>query len=209
MKTVLCYGDSNTWGYLATEGERLGRWERWPGVLQRELGDDVHVIEEGLNGRTTAFDVPEESHRNGLVFLPATLESHAPVDLLVLFLGVNDLFLPFPLTAWRVAHAVGALVDAARRSEWGPGGGPPAVVVMVPPPFGDLGANRPWSPHGQEESTRLGEEFRTMATEHECEVVDLTGSVAFAVPDGVHFDAGGHRTIGLLLAARLRGPLST
>src|SRR5205823_14853331 len=130
-----------------------------PGVLPRELGDDVHVIEEGLNGRTTAFDVPEEPDRNGLVFLPATLESHAPVDLLVLFLGVNDLFLPFALTAWRVAHAVGALVDVARRSEWGPGGGAPAVVAICPPPFGDLGADRAQSPHGEAETQRLGDAF--------------------------------------------------
>jgi lysophospholipase L1-like esterase len=181
----------------------LGRWERWPGVLQRALGDYVHVIEAGLNGRTTVFDVPEDPDRNGLAFLPATLETHAPVDVLVLFLGVNDFFLPYQVTAWRVAHAVGALVDAARGSAWGPGGGPPAVVVLCPPPFADLGADRAGSPHGEAETKRLGDEFRAMATEHECEVVDLAGQAAFAVPDGIHFDASGHGAIGALLAEHL------
>jgi lysophospholipase L1-like esterase len=204
MKTVLCYGDSNTWGYLAPDGERLDRWERWPGVLQQALGDDVHVVEAGLNGRTTVFNVPEDPDRNGLAFLPATLETHAPVDVVILFLGVNDFFLPYQVTAWRVAHAVGALVDVARGSVWGPGGGPPAVVALCPPPFGDLGADRASSPHGEDETTRLGDAFREMADEHECEVVDLAGRAAFAVPDGIHFDAAGHRAIGELMADRLR-----
>jgi lysophospholipase L1-like esterase len=177
-------------------------------VLQRALGDDVHVVEEGLNGRTTVFDVPEDPDRNGLTFLSALLETHAPVDMLVLFLGVNDFFLPFQVTAWRVANAVGALVDVARRSEWGPDGGAPAVVAMCPPPFGDLGADRAASPHGEAETKGLGDAFRQMATEHECEVIDLAGAAAFTVPDGIHFDADGHRAIGALLAEWLRGRLS-
>ncbi|MEO8424498.1 MAG: hypothetical protein ABI595_11400, partial [Actinomycetota bacterium] len=73
MTAILCYGDSNTWGYDAPSQERLGRWDRWPGVLQRELGDDVNVIEEGQNGRTTVFDVPFEPNRNGLTYLPVSL----------------------------------------------------------------------------------------------------------------------------------------
>ena len=80
MTAILCYGDSNTWGYQASTAERLGRWERWPGVLQRELGDDVHVIEEGQNGRTTVFDVPFEADRNGLTHLPVALQTHHPLD---------------------------------------------------------------------------------------------------------------------------------
>jgi lysophospholipase L1-like esterase len=77
-------------------------------------------------------------------------------------------------------------------------------VVLCPPPFGDLGADRAWSPHGEAETKRLGDEFRAMADEHECEVVDLAGHAAFAVPDGIHFDADGHRAIGALVAERLR-----
>ena len=69
MTAVLCYGDSNTWGYAASSQQRLGRWERWPGVVQRALGEDVHVIEEALNGRTTAFEVPFDPGRNGLAYL--------------------------------------------------------------------------------------------------------------------------------------------
>lgn len=49
--TILCYGDSNTWGPDLANGGRLPRSERWPGILEKELGDGYAVIEEGLSGR--------------------------------------------------------------------------------------------------------------------------------------------------------------
>ena len=110
MTAILCYGDSNTWGYQASTQERLGRWDRWPGVLQRELGDDVHVIEEGQNGRTTVFDVPFEPNRNGLTFLPVALQTHAPLDVVVIDLATNDLFLP-GVNAYHAAHGAMKLAE--------------------------------------------------------------------------------------------------
>ena len=115
MTAVLCYGDSNTWGYEASTAERLGRWDRWPGVLQRELGDDVHVIEEGQNGRTTVFDVPFEPHRNGLTHLPVALPTHHPLDVVVIDLGTNDLFLP-GVNAYHAAHGAMKLAEVVLRA---------------------------------------------------------------------------------------------
>ena len=138
MTAVLCYGDSNTWGYEASTTERLGRWDRWPGVLQRALGDDVDVIEEGQNGRTTVFDVPFEADRNGLTHLPVALQTHHPIDLVVIDLGTNDLFLP-GVNAYHVAHGAMKLAEVALASGAGPAGGAPRVLVLVPPPFATLG----------------------------------------------------------------------
>lgn len=67
MKTILCYGDSNTWGYDPVTGGRLERDRRWPGVLRTQLGEGYLVIEEGLNGRTTVWDDPIEGYKNGRV----------------------------------------------------------------------------------------------------------------------------------------------
>src|SRR6201988_772163 len=89
MQSVLCYGDSNTWGYTPETGTRFGRTERWPGILRATLGDGVEVIEEGLSGRTSAFDDPLDSDLNGLTFLPVCLATHQPIDVVVLFLGTN------------------------------------------------------------------------------------------------------------------------
>ena len=93
-RTVLCFGDSNTWGYSPDDGERFAPDVRWPGVLAARLGDDWRVIEEGLNGRTSAFDDPLDPILNGKTFLPVCLATHAPIDVVVIMLGTNDVFLP-------------------------------------------------------------------------------------------------------------------
>jgi lysophospholipase L1-like esterase len=69
VKTILCFGDSNTWGCIPLTGarppRRHGPAQRWPGVLRRELGDGFWIVEEGLNGRTTVWDDPLEPFRSG------------------------------------------------------------------------------------------------------------------------------------------------
>jgi lysophospholipase L1-like esterase len=206
VRTVLCYGDSNTWGYEAGTEARLGRWVRWTGVLQRELGDDVYVVEEGLNGRTTMYEEPgREPTRNGLETLPIALETHAPIDVIVVFLGTNDLFLPQRVDARGAARGARALVETAQASEAGPNGQAPRVLVVVPPPFSTL---RPdWAldgPHGPEESTRFGESYRVALADLGCDVLDLRGVAEHTPVDGIHFDPDAHRAIGEAIADRLR-----
>ena len=95
MKTILCYGDSNTWGYNPATTERSSRDERWTGILRRELDDGYLVIEEGLNGRTTVWDDPIEGYKNGKEYLIPCLETHKPLDLVIIMLGTNDLKVRF------------------------------------------------------------------------------------------------------------------
>jgi lysophospholipase L1-like esterase len=80
MKTVLCYGDSNTWGYDPVSQSRFDIHTRWAGVARDLLGSDWHVIEEGLNGRTTVWDDPIEGDKNGKTYLPPCLATHRPLD---------------------------------------------------------------------------------------------------------------------------------
>jgi lysophospholipase L1-like esterase len=210
VTAVLCYGDSNTWGYTASTQERMGRWERWPGVLQRELGDDVHVIEEGLSGRTTAFDRPFDldPNRNGLTYLPVSLDTHAPLEAVVISLGTNDLFLP-GVNAYHVASGAMALVDVVRRSEAGPGGGAPRVLVVVPPPFADLGAWGLETPDAERQSRLFGDAFRAIEARErdeigKVELLDLGEFVGSSPIDGIHFEVADHRAIGVAIAERLR-----
>jgi lysophospholipase L1-like esterase len=214
VTAILCYGDSNTWGYQASTAERLGRWERWPGVLQRELGDDVHVIEEGQNGRTTVFDVPFEAGRNGLTHLPVSLQTHHPLDLVVIDLGTNDLFLP-GVNAYHVARGAIKLAEVVLASDAGPAGAPPLVLVVVPPPFATLGQwDQDASPGAEGESQRMSRAFVDAAAAVQEEdgitvpLLDLRDHVTSSPVDGIHFEADGHRAIGTAVAARLREMLS-
>ena len=210
MPSVLCFGDSNTWGYEASTQERLARWDRWPGVLQRELGDEVHVIEEGQNGRTTVFDVPFEADRNGLRHLPVSLQTHHPLDAVIIDLGTNDLFLP-GVNAYHAAHGAMKLAEVVLASDAGPAGAAPPVLVVVPPPFA---AMRDWdvnaSPDAERESGRLSQAYADAAAAYaeweglEIPLLDLRDHVTSSPLDGIHFEATDHRAIGLAVAGRVR-----
>ena len=110
MKTILCYGASNTWGYKPDPSAvlpiRYSYKQRWTGILQSKLGDEFLVIEEGLNSRTTVIDDPLNDDRNGKAYLKPCLESHAPLDFVALMLGTNDLKVRFGLSASEIVYAI-------------------------------------------------------------------------------------------------------
>jgi lysophospholipase L1-like esterase len=202
-RAVLCFGDSNTWGYLVEGAPRMTRWERWPGILQLELGEDVHVIEEGLNGRTTAFEDPYRPGRHGLAALPMLLDTHAPLDAVVIMLGTNDLFVPGDLNAFHAARGVRAMVELIRARE-PVAGDVPAILVLAPPPFGPIGPWEAESPRAREASERFGEAFRRLADELDVPLVDLAEHVASSPRDGIHFEVADHAVIGRAVADALR-----
>src|SRR6056297_2207238 len=116
MKRILCYGDSNTWGYVPLTGERYDETVRWTMLLQEKLGGDYKIIEEGLNGRTTVLDDPLEPGRNGLTYLGPCVQSQSPLDLVVLMLGTNDLKRRFSLAPEEIAMGLEKLVLAIAGS---------------------------------------------------------------------------------------------
>jgi lysophospholipase L1-like esterase len=206
VTAVLCFGDSNTWGYVASTGRRLGRWERWPGVLQRALGEDVHVIEDGLNGRTTMYPVAGEPFRNGLDHLPVSLRTHAPLDAVVIMLGTNDLFVPGVTNAYLAAEGALRLAQMVSSGSMTPEDPAPRVLVLIPPPFAPMeGVWASQAPDAVQASRAFGAAFREMAVEWaEPPLLDLGELIASSSLDGIHFEAEDHRAIGEAVAARLR-----
>ena len=135
MKTILCYGDSNTWGYNPITEARYPLEQRWVTLLERDLGPDYLVIPEGLNGRTTVWPDPVTGkYKSGKRTLIPILESHHPLDLVVLLLGTNDLKHRFGLSAWDIASSVQTLVEMIQGSTFGPDGRGPQVLLIAPPP---------------------------------------------------------------------------
>src|SRR5262249_33658335 len=108
-RVLLCYGDSNTWGFDPATQQRFPRNVRWPGRLQAALGDSWQVIEEGLNGRTTVLDSVLLPGRNGLAYLGPCLETHAPIDVVLIYLGTSDLADRYAMTATDIARGAGRL----------------------------------------------------------------------------------------------------
>lgn len=205
MKTVLCYGDSNTWGSDPRTRERFLEDVRWPGVLARELGDGFRVIEEGLSGRTTVRDDPiEGAHKNGRTYLRACLESHKPLDLVTVMLGTNDLKGRFAASASDIAQGAASLAEQILHSGCGPGGSAPVVLLISPPPVGKLTDMAEMFEGAQEKSARFAGHYRRFAEQYGCGFLDAGAVIASSDLDGIHLEADEHRKLGEAVAARVR-----
>ncbi|MBA3448732.1 MAG: SGNH/GDSL hydrolase family protein [Pseudaminobacter sp.] len=207
MKTVLCYGDSLTWGYNAEGPSRHALVDRWPSVLQAALGQNVQVIAEGLNGRTTAFDDHlAGADRNGARLLPTILTTHAPLDLIIILLGTNDMKPWIHGNPVAAKQGVSRLIDIVRGHDY-PLDEPAPEVLVVSPPLVNRTANAEFKEMfagGDEASRRLAPLYAALADEMGCGFFDA-GSVAETTPlDGVHLDAENTRMIGQALAPVVR-----
>jgi len=207
MKEILCFGDSNTWGYSPHTFDRYPRDVRWTGVLQRELGPDYHVSEEGLNGRTTVWDDPIEgvgSSKNGRAYLIPCLESHKPLDLVIIKLGTNDLKQRFSVTATDIANSAGALADIVNASLAGRGTTSPAVLLVAPPPLGKMTDFAEMFRGGMEKSREFSAQFRRVAQERGCAFLDAGQVVVCSEADGLHYDPQGHKALGVAVARKVK-----
>lgn len=209
MKTILCYGDSNTWGSNPVDGApRYGLDERWPGVLRNTLGGGYWVIEEGLGGRTTVWDDPIEGHKNGSTYLPPCLDSHKPLDLVLIMLGTNDLKMRFSVPAFDIANSVGVLADIVRKSEAGIDGNAPKVLVIAPPPVTTLSGMAEMFKGSEPKSEQFGVEYARMAGEKGVAFLDAGQVIVSSDIDGIHFEMEEHRKLGEAVAGKVRELLS-
>ncbi len=134
MKTILAYGDSLTFGANPTGGPRHAYEDRWPTALERGLAGQARVIAEGLGGRTTVFDdFSSVADRNGARVLPTLLDSHKPLDLVVIMLGTNDLKAYLNGTAFGAAMGIKRLVQIIRQHPYDLGQPIPEVIIVAPP----------------------------------------------------------------------------
>ncbi|MFL7811610.1 MAG: SGNH/GDSL hydrolase family protein [Anaerolineae bacterium] len=204
VKTVLCYGDSNTWGYDPATQTRYPREVRWPGVLRRELGEGYLVIEEGLNGRTTVWDDPIEGYKNGKSYLIPCLETHKPIDLVIILLGTNDLKVRFSVSAFDIANGAGVLVDVVQKSAAGPGDTAPQVLLLAPPPVARLSGFAEMFDGARPKSRRFAAHYGRVAQEKGCAFLDTSQAIVSSNLDGIHLEAGEHEKLGAAVAEKVR-----
>ena len=215
MKVIVCYGDSNTWGYKPEKIQpkpgfnRFAYNERWTGKLQQLLGADYKVEEEGLNGRTTAFDDPFNPDLNGMDYLGCCLAVKAPVDLLVIALGTNDTKEYFCASAHHIAMGLEELVLKALSGQYGPKGKNPGILIVSPPPLGDSVAKR-WTGEifgkgSLEKSKALSKEYQKIAKNYHCHFLDMALHAEFNEADCVHLDEANHEKIARIMHKEICG----
>ena len=208
MKTILCYGDSNTWGFDPRTGGRYDHKTRWPMVLRGILNEkaasledpDWWVVEEGQNGRTSCREDPVEGDRNGLRQLVPILESHKPIDVVAVMLGTNDLKPRFNPRAYDIARGVQQVVKAIQKSETGPGAAAPKVLVICPPATVESPVFKRLFGNSIGLSKELPPLYRQMAVECAAAFLDAGRHIQSSTADGIHFDAEDHRKLALAVA---------
>jgi len=203
-RVILCYGDSNTWGSIPASDERYAPHVRWTGVLAGELGPGYQVIEEGLGGRTTLWDDPIEGYKNGRDYLIPCLDTHKPIDVVVLMLGTNDLKLRFSVSAYDIAASIAVLVEIIQKSMTGVGNQAPHILLIAPPPLGALTEYSEMFEGGLAKSQKLGAYYQQVAEQYHCAFLNAGQVIVSSDLDGVHFDAGQHSRLGKAVAARVK-----
>ncbi len=207
MKNILCYGDSNTWGAMPETFARYPWNVRWTGLMQNKLGDDYHIYENALNGRTTVFDDPIEEGRCGKERFEITLEQNSPLDLVIIMLGTNDVKLRFNLTPWDIAWGMDLLVKYVKRYPSGKSGKIPEILIASPIVLGDtwektiLGSV--FDSTSTEKSKQLFTLYSKIAESHKCHVFNAAD---YAEPgtDCVHLTEDGHRSLAQAFSKKVK-----
>jgi lysophospholipase L1-like esterase len=173
-------------------------------VLQSLLGVGYHVIEEGLNGRTATLDHPWIEGRTGRPYLLPCCRSHAPLDLVIIYLGTNDVADRYNLSAADVAEACASLVSVVRVADCGRADGSPNILLICPPPIHATGPDAAEYETTAVKSRTLGTRFAAAAQSVGVELLDLDGVVRYAEEDPVHLDADAHRALAEALEPFVR-----
>jgi lysophospholipase L1-like esterase len=209
-KTILCFGDSNTWGQRpdTVTKQRFGPDTRWTGLLQKIVGEGFYVVEEGLSGRTTDLDYVDKPGFNGSTYLGPCLQTHNPLDLVILMLGTNDLKTVFGRTASEIAAATQGLLKniqhTARASNLMPAQTllvSPIHVAMTAPDFPKYYAGV-YDQESSHQSRQLTAALRAVAVETGSFFADAS-QVATAGEDGIHMSEAAHRELGALMARQV------
>lgn len=209
-KRVLCYGDSNTWGYMPGTGERYGDDVRWPRICQTILGDSYEILEDGLNGRTTVYDRPWSEGRNGLTGLPYSLLAQMPLDLIVVMLGTNDLAAEgLAKTILGMDEMTRRLVNANEIYRCAPSTiyrDRVRVLLIAPPPYHPVTDTMVDTVECGKyaDSLKFAKYYREIADKYGTYFLDAGPYAEVSDIDGIHLTAAGHQTLAQSIADRIR-----
>lgn len=205
MYHILCFGDSNTYGYNGETAQRFSYEKRWTGILSRRLGPEYLVVEEGLNGRTTGFVEPDKKYRNPVPYLTPCLLSHMPLDLMIVMLGTNDTKPMFGASAEEISHSMRKLMLRIRNHLYF-GGNRCHILLTAPVPMtpqaADCGLD--FDRSSVEKSRQLALLYREIATDLRIDFLDAGTANIKLCADGCHFSEEGHMQFAIQMEQMVR-----
>ncbi len=204
MINILCYGDSNTFGWDAETSTRLGMDERWPGVVRKILGDNFNIIEEGLPGRTTVWYDPVMNLISGADYLFPCLSSHQPLDMVVFMLGSNDLKQMFAASPFDVFWGMERVLKIAYDFKSDSNPTAPKLFLISPPhicapknQFAEMFYD------AEEKSQNIGKYYRQLSDKYDTLFCDASEITKPSKTDGLHIDEKNHKILGECIAKQI------
>lgn len=194
MKKVLCFGDSNTWGYIPETAKRYKWGQRWTSLLQEAFGESVSVLEEGLCGRTTIFEDKTRPNRNGKEALRHILEENKDIDAVVLMLGTNDCKSFYDNSAQTITQGIRECLELVLKQV-----SPENVLLLSPILLGE----RVWQPgfdpefnsKSVEVSKQLKKHYQKLAKELNVHFLAASDYASPSEEDQEHMSVHGHRAL--------------
>lgn len=195
MKNILCFGDSNTYGYIPENGKRYEPEVRWTGILEKKGQDyDYKIIEEGLVGRTTVFPDNLRPGRKGTDLLPVLLESHYPVDGVVLMLGTNDCKTVYGASPEVIGKGVETLIKQIKQSDEST-----KILLVSPIHLGEEVWKEEYDPefnqHSVDVSKKLKDVYKKLAEQYQCEFLAASDVAQPSKADQEHLTIEGHAAL--------------
>lgn len=200
VKNILCFGDSNTFGYDTLKDSRFPWGVRWTSILQEKLGNDYRIIEEGMGGRTTVWDDPIENLQSGKTYLLSCLESHWPLDLVIIMLGTNDLKTRYALNAHDIAAGVETLAVMTREYLQKKQKKEVSVLIVSPIEVGEKIEENPYGIYmggrtAVERSRQFPRYYKEIAEKHGFGFMTASGYAKPCDADSMHMDAENHKKL--------------
>lgn len=205
MKRILCFGDSNTYGYRPDGHGRYDEKIRWTGRVQEILGrEEYAIIEEGLCGRTTVFEDEIRPNRKGIDAIRMVIESHNPIDIVFIMLGTNDCKTRYGASAGTIAKGIEQMIDTVRQFA----GSQTRIVILSPIHLargvGEEGFDPEFDEKSVEVSLQLSRELRKIALSNNSSFLDASTVAKPSETDREHQDEEGHKQLANLVVDRIR-----
>jgi len=203
VRNILCFGDSNTWGYVPGTGERFDNETRWTALTSQMLNNEFTLYEAGLSGRTVNSDDPERAYRNGAKLLNLYLESCRPLDLVIIMLGTNDLKASLENSMETIKNHAKQLCQQVLDFDYSPYKAP-QLMLVAPVPFAETAELDEEFVLTLAASRQIAPAYYRLAQELNVKFLDAGRVIKASQVDGIHWDADGHRDFAHHLAAILK-----
>lgn len=207
MKKILCYGDSNTWGYKPATGTRFSKDIRWPALMGKLLQSNYEIIEEGYNGRTALNLYPGSDPANGIDSIKKIIKKHVPVNIALIFLGLNDLFGAPEEPLWKITAAVEKIAETIKNAHSYSKFPLPEIILIGLPKINLSAEEAYFYELIINKIQAFSEMLHQLSLKKSYHFIDISGTIKTSALDGTHLDAAEHKKLAHITANYLNSLL--